>query len=161
VGMLRLLGAMGLEPDVVGGHSYGELVALHAAGVLDARDLAALSAARGRLMIDAGQGASGAMAGVLAGPEEVERLVPEAPGGRGGNGTGPRRPVVAGPVDAVDRLLELAAARDIPARRLAVSSAFHTPMVAGAREPFSRVARERLRRPPDRPLYSNVDAAPY
>jgi NAD(P)-dependent dehydrogenase (short-subunit alcohol dehydrogenase family) len=159
--MLRLLGAMGLEPDVVGGHSFGELVALHAAGVFDSGDLAALSAARGRLMIDAGQGASGAMAAVLAGPEEVERLVREVPGVQVANWNGPRQTVVAGPVEAVDRLLELAAERDLNARRLAVSSAFHTPMVAGAREPFARVARERLRQPPARPLYSNVDAAPY
>ncbi len=161
VGMLRLLGALGLEPEVVGGHSYGELVALHAAGVLDARELAELSAARGRLMIEAGRGADGAMAAILVGPDDAERLVHEVPDVVVANWNGPRQTVVAGPAAAIEDVVELAAARGIAARRLPVSSAFHTPMVAGAREPFARLAGERLRQAPDRPVYSNIDAAHY
>ncbi|HEY2158552.1 MAG TPA: beta-ketoacyl synthase N-terminal-like domain-containing protein, partial [Isosphaeraceae bacterium] len=53
VGMLRLLRSLGVDPDAVAGHSYGELVALHAAGCLSAESLATLSEARGRLMRDA------------------------------------------------------------------------------------------------------------
>ena len=161
VGMLRLLGALGLEPDLVGGHSYGELVALHAAGVLAAGELAELSAARGRFMIEAGRGASGAMAAIMAGPDAVERLVREVPGVLAANWNGPRQTVVAGPAEDVERVAGLAAARGIGARILPVSSAFHTAIVAGAREPFSRLAMERIRRAPDRPVYSNIDAAPY
>jgi acyl transferase domain-containing protein/NAD(P)H-dependent flavin oxidoreductase YrpB (nitropropane dioxygenase family)/NAD(P)-dependent dehydrogenase (short-subunit alcohol dehydrogenase family) len=161
IGMLRLLGALKLEPAMVGGHSYGELVALHAAGALEARDLAGLSLARGRLMIEAEHGAAGEMAAILAGPEEAERLVREVPEVQIANWNGPRQTVVAGPVEAVERVVELAAARGLSARRLPVSSAFHTPMVAGAREPFSRLASERLRRAAGRPVYSNIDAAPY
>ncbi len=161
VGMLRLLRSLGLEPDVVGGHSYGELVALHAAGVMDAGDLAGLSSARGRFMIEAGRGASGAMAAILAGPDAAESLVREVPDVQAANWNGPRQTVVAGPADAVQRLVELATARGIGSRMLPVSSAFHTPMVAAAREPLSRLAIERIRRAPDRPVYSNIDAAPY
>ncbi len=161
VGLLRLLGAMGLEPDMVGGHSYGELVALHAAGAIGAADLAELSAARGRLMIEAGRGASGAMAAVLGGRDVAERLVRATPGVIAANWNGPRQTVVAGPADAIDRLVELAAAQDVTVRRLPVGSAFHTPMVASAREPLTRLAADRIRRSPDRPVYSNVDAAPY
>ncbi len=161
VGMLRLLRAFGLEPDMVGGHSYGELVALHAAGVLDARDLAELSLARGRLMIEAEHGAAGAMAAIMAGPDDAERLVREVPDVRIANWNGPRQTVVAGAAAAIERVLELAKTGGVAARRLPVSSAFHTPMVAGAREPLTRLAAERLRRAPDRPVYSNIDAAPY
>ncbi len=161
VGMLRLLRSLGLEPDMIAGHSYGELVALHAAGAIEARELAVLSSARGQLMIEAGRGAAGAMAAILAGPEDVERLIRDVPGMQAANWNGPRQTVVAGPTEAVDRILELSSARGLPARRLAVSSAFHTPMVAGAREPFSRLAAERLRMAPDRPVYSNLDASHY
>ncbi len=161
VGMLRLLGALGLEPDMVGGHSYGELVALHAAGVLGAAELAGLSSARGRFMIEAGRGASGAMAAIMSGPDEVDRLVREVPGVQAANWNGPRQTVIAGPAGDVERAVALATARGIGSRMLPVSSAFHTPMVAGAREPLSRLALDRLRRSPDRPVYSNIDAAPY
>ncbi|MHB1555978.1 MAG: SDR family NAD(P)-dependent oxidoreductase, partial [Isosphaeraceae bacterium] len=123
--------------------------------------LARLSAARGRLMIEAGRGASGAMAAVLAGRDVAEELVRATPGVIAANWNGPRQTVVAGPSDAIDRLVELAVARDVTVRRLSVGSAFHTPMVASAREPFARLAADGIRRPPDRPVYSNVDAAPY
>ena len=52
--MLRLFRALGCEPSFLGGHSFGELVALQAAGVYDARALAELASARGRLMKEAG-----------------------------------------------------------------------------------------------------------
>ena len=54
VGLLRLLAELGVKPDMTAGHSYGELVALHAAGALDTRGLAVLSSTRGRLLRDAG-----------------------------------------------------------------------------------------------------------
>ena len=60
--MLGLLAHLGCEPDMVGGHSYGELVALHAAGALSAAALAELSQARGRLMREAGRAGAGSMA---------------------------------------------------------------------------------------------------
>ncbi len=159
--MLRLLRKLGCEPDVLGGHSYGELVALHAAGVLSASALAELSQARGRFMREAGRGAAGRMAALLAGPDDVERLSREVPGVQIANWNGPRQTVVAGPSAAVKRALDLAAARGIKGRILPVSSAFHTPMVAAAREPLARLAHELFAQSPRRPVYSNLDAAPH
>ena len=66
VAMLGLLRNLGCEPDMLGGHSYGELVALHAAGAMSAAALAELSQARGRLMREAGAGTAGSMAAILA-----------------------------------------------------------------------------------------------
>jgi acyl transferase domain-containing protein/NAD(P)H-dependent flavin oxidoreductase YrpB (nitropropane dioxygenase family) len=161
VAMLRLLRKLGCEPELLGGHSYGELVALHAAGVLSAAALAQLSSTRGRLMREAGGAASGTMAALLAGPAETNRLLGEVSGVQVANWNGPRQTVIAGPSAAVQAALDLAATRGISGRLLPVSSAFHTPLVAGARDRFAEVAAQLLRHSPDRLVYSNLDAAPH
>jgi acyl transferase domain-containing protein/NAD(P)H-dependent flavin oxidoreductase YrpB (nitropropane dioxygenase family) len=161
VAMLRLMRRLGCEPDMVGGHSFGELVALHAAGVLSAPALAELASARGRFMREAGRGAPGSMAALLAGPDVVNQLIRDVPDVRAANWNGPNQTVIAGPSDAVKRALEFAGARGIQGRILPVSSAFHTPLVAPAREPVARLARQLLGQSPDRPVYSNLDGAPH
>ena len=47
VGLLRVLGALGIEPDLVAGHSFGELVALHAAGAIGFAELVRLAGGTG------------------------------------------------------------------------------------------------------------------
>src|SRR5262249_36597242 len=70
---LALLRALGVDADMVAGHSYGEFVALAAAGVLDDASLLALSEARGRFIEEEG-GDGGSMAAVLAERESIEDL---------------------------------------------------------------------------------------
>lgn len=112
-------------------------------------------------MREAGQGVAGSMAALLAGPDDVERLVREVPGVQAANWNGPKQTVIAGPTAAVKQALDLAAARGIQGRSLPVSSAFHTPMVASAREPLALLAARLFVESPDRPVYSNVDASPH
>jgi KR domain/Enoyl-(Acyl carrier protein) reductase/Phosphopantetheine attachment site len=69
--------------------------------------------------------------------------------------------VIAGPTAAVKQALDLAATRGISGRLLRVSAAFHTPLVAGAREPVAALAGQLLNQAPGRPVYSNLDAAPH
>src|SRR5580658_4426257 len=64
-GLFRLMRELGLTADMFAGHSYGEFVALHAAGAIDFEALMQLSAARGRFIIDAA-GAAGAELGTMA-----------------------------------------------------------------------------------------------
>ncbi len=159
--MLRLFRSLGCDAASLAGHSFGELVALHAAGVYDASRLAELSSERGRLMSEAGAGSSGAMAALRAGRADVDRLIREVPGVLAANWNGPGQTVIAGTAEAVRKALDLASSRGMSGRLLPVSSAFHTPMVASARHPFVRVAERLLDHSPDRPVYSNLDAAPH
>ena len=64
---------------------------------LSAPALAELSQARGRLMREAGQGVAGSMAALLAGPDDVERLIRDVPGVQAANWNGPKQTVIAGP----------------------------------------------------------------
>ncbi|WP_343242577.1 ACP S-malonyltransferase, partial [Streptomyces sp. SID8111] len=151
------------EPDVVAGHSLGELNALMAAGVLDFATGLRLVAERGRLMGEADGGAMAAVVG--AGLTEVERLLADA--GREdveiANDNAPTQVVISGSpegVSAVTRLLTTAlpAVRCVP---LPVSAAFHSRDMAPAARRFAdALARVELA-PPRLPVIANVTARPY
>lgn len=110
VALWRLWQSLGIQPQVVMGHSVGEIAAAHVAGVLDLSDACRLVASRGRLMraLALGPGGRrGSMASVEATASEVEACIAELGGLEGrvdiaGYNT-PTQTVVSGDVDAVDR----------------------------------------------------------
>ena len=145
---------------MVAGHSYGELVALHAAGVLSAPALAELSLARGRFMREAGRAPTGAMAALLAGPDEVEQLDPR-------RSRRPGRQLERPQADGDRRADRGRQARARPGRDPwnpgpALAGLVGVPHPAGrpAREPAGSPGERLLDQAPDRPVYSNLDAAP-
>lgn len=151
------------EPDVVAGHSLGELNALMAAGVLDFATGLRLVAERGRLMGEADGGAMAAVVG--AGLTEVERLLADA--GREdveiANDNAPTQVVISGSpegVSAVTRLLTTAlpAVRCVP---LPVSAAFHSRDMAPAARRFADTLAGVELAPPRLPVIANVTARPY
>jgi enediyne polyketide synthase len=127
---LRVLSVLGIEASAAAGHSLGELTALHWAGAMSESALLALVTARGQIMADACEG-SGAMAGIAAGPDEVERLLRGEPVVVAGY-NGPAQTVVAGPAEAVARVRQAAVAAGLKAARIPVSDAFHSPAMAPA-----------------------------
>ncbi|MCG6493961.1 type I polyketide synthase [Kitasatospora sp. A2-31] len=162
----ELLALAGVRPGLAGGHSYGELVALCAAGALAAEDLPALSAERARCILDeVGEGADpGAMAAVTADARSVEQVLTAA--GLAGrvvvaNHNAPQQTVVSGPTDDVTAAGVLLREAGLGVRRLPVACAFHSPLVAGAGERFAAALAERAVRPPEFPVWSNRTAAPY
>ena len=159
VGLLRLLAELGMKPDMTAGHSYGELVALHAAGALDTRGLAVLSWRRGELLREAGGDHPGAMAALLAGTQVVAELIDDLPGVLIVNDNGPSQAVVAGPRQAITSVLERAEARQIRGRLLPVACAFHTPLMEPASGPLAQHAAEMLSGAFSCPVFSNLDAS--
>ncbi|APW58971.1 type I polyketide synthase [Paludisphaera borealis] len=161
LGLSRLLASLGLAADVVAGHSYGELVALHEAGALDVRGLVELSLTRGRLLRDAAGRNPGAMAALAADAKTVRSLIGDLKDVAAVNFNGPLQTVVAGSEASVQAVVDRAQGRNVRGRRLPVACAFHTERMDAAREPLTRLAADRLIAAPGRPVFSNLDARPH
>ncbi|MCX5527906.1 SDR family oxidoreductase [Streptomyces bobili] len=159
-----LLTAAGVEPDMAAGHSYGELVALCAAGALDPETLLELSTERAAAILGAAGEDPGTMAAVTAGAEETEQAL-KAAGAPGSvvvaNRNSPRQTVVSGPTDAVAEAVRLLREAGLRAQRIPVACAFHSPLVAGAGDRFAEVLAARPVHAPEFPVWSNRTAAPY
>ena len=155
-GLSQLWLSWGIVPDLLLGHSVGEVVAAHLAGVFDLADAVRLVTARGRLMQELP--ADGAMVALPIDAAAARAWLAEAGGAdlQVAAENGPGNTVVAGPEAAVLGLMEQALARGIACRRLAVSHAFHTPAMAPMLPAYARVLAQLRFSPPARPLVSGV-----
>lgn len=161
----RSLGAP--APAYFAGHSLGHFSALTAAGAVDFEDALQLVRARAEAMQRAAQHHAGGMAAVirLARPE-LEQVCRQASAETGAyvgiaNDNSPDQLVISGEREALERAMQLA--KEAGARRvvpLAVSGAFHSPLVRSAAEEFRAAAGAVPIRPPAVPVISNVAARP-
>jgi acyl transferase domain-containing protein/acyl-CoA thioesterase FadM len=126
----ELLRRVGLSPAVTGGHSLGELMALCASGAFDAATLLQIAALRGQAMA-APAADAGTMAALVCDPALALSLL-EGTAAVLANRNSPEQCVVSGTLADVERVVERAAAAGLRARRLTVSNAFHSPLVAAA-----------------------------
>ncbi|MCG8920673.1 SDR family NAD(P)-dependent oxidoreductase, partial [Actinokineospora sp. PR83] len=144
VALARLLAEWGVRPDVLVGHSVGEVAAAQIAGVLTLDEAAGLVVARGALM--AALPAGGAMGAVEASAEEVTADL--GPGVDLAAVNGPRAVVVSGSAGPVAALLDRWAARGRRTSALRVSHAFHSHLLDPVLDDLRAVAgRLRPREP--------------
>lgn len=161
--MHQLLTSLGVQPDQLAGHSYGELVALAAAGVIDPAELPALSEARGRAILAAAGSDPGSMAAVTATAQQAHAVIGGIPGTQVvlANHNAPHQVVISGPTAAVDAAVNRLAEAGLTASRIPVACAFHSPVIAGA-TPVLAGELDRCRvAAPRSPVWSNTTAMPY
>jgi acyl transferase domain-containing protein/NAD(P)-dependent dehydrogenase (short-subunit alcohol dehydrogenase family) len=162
LGALGVLAGFGVSAEAAAGHSYGELLALCAAGRLGTNQLHRLSNVRGRLMASRAGADRGAMLAVQSSEADLRRFLDELQLQLTiANRNSPRQFVLAGSKVQVQQAAQELEKRSVRARVLPVSAAFHSPLVADARDPFA-AALAGVSLPEGRlPVYANSSAAPY
>jgi [acyl-carrier-protein] S-malonyltransferase len=148
--------AQGRSPQLVAGHSAGELVALYAAGVFDATTGLQLIQTRSTLMAAAGGGAMTAVMGFDR--AQLDDLVAATEGVVIANDNSDAQVVISGSPEAVAAVSgQLTCKRAIP---LAVSGAFHSPFMATAAAAFAQTLEAVPFASARVPVLSNTDPTP-
>ncbi|QOD60400.1 ACP S-malonyltransferase [Polaribacter haliotis] len=150
------------KPEMVAGHSLGELSALVANGVLSFEDGLTLVSKRALAMQKACEAAPSTMAAVLGLDDHiVEETCAEIDGVVvAANYNCPGQLVISGEIEAVEKackvLTEKGAKRAI---LLPVGGAFHSPMMEPAREELAAAIEATEFSEPTCPVYQNVTAS--
>ncbi len=156
VGSYRLLQSWGVQPNLLVGHSIGELAAAHLSGILTLADAATLVSARARLMGELPPG--GAMVAVRAAEAEVAPLLNPRVGLAAVNG--PRSVVLSGDDAAVAEVAVQLRARGHSTTALRVGHAFHSVRMEPMLDAFAEVAASVRYGTPTLPIVSTVTGRP-
>jgi malonyl CoA-acyl carrier protein transacylase len=154
----------GVEPDVMAGHSLGEITALVAAGALSDEDGLRLVAARGRLMQEAAEETGdGGMTAVRAREDNREAIAEVAAANNVAiaNDNAPDQLVLSGALSALDDAEAQLKERGVRGKRLPVAGAFHSPLMEPAVEPFRALVNDTEIGEPRVPVFSCVTAEPF
>jgi acyl transferase domain-containing protein/NAD(P)-dependent dehydrogenase (short-subunit alcohol dehydrogenase family)/NAD(P)H-dependent flavin oxidoreductase YrpB (nitropropane dioxygenase family) len=160
-GLLDFALRVGLRASRVAGHSYGEYIALHAAGAIGREALLHLSTVRGKVMREAAAAASGAMAAVQLPADEVVRRIDLDGHITIANFNEPNQCVLSGAAAAIDEAVAVFRTQGAKATKLNVSAAFHSPHMAGAAGALARAIDEAPFAVPAIPVHANYDGEPY
>jgi len=149
--MAKLWMNWGIQPTIFTGHSIGEFVAAHFAGVFSLKDALFLISTRAKMVSEVEKGS---MLSVRTDANQLQTFLPEGLSIAAINSN--KLCVVAGP----DKLVEAFAAKleemEIPGRLLHTSHAFHSAMMDDIVEPFEAVVKSVSLNPPVKPVVSTV-----
>lgn len=149
--LAKLWMSWGLEPHGMIGHSLGEYVTACLAGVFSLEDALRLVALRGRLFE---QLPEGAMLSVPLSEYQVRPLLGAEVSLAAVNS--PSACVVSGPVHAIKNVQETLDQMNVETRRLPISVAAHSSMVASIAKTFRSAVSEIQLHVPQIPFVSNV-----
>ncbi|MFD9545641.1 SDR family NAD(P)-dependent oxidoreductase, partial [Streptomyces sp. NPDC060022] len=152
VALFRLVASWGVTPDVLLGHSLGEITAAHVAGILDLDDACVLVGERGRLM--QALPAGGGMLAVQATEGDVTDSGLDIAAVNSHNSV-----VLSGALDAIERYAEKCTERGLRVSVLSVSHAFHSALMEPMLDEFATVLSGLTFRPAHIPVVSNLTGA--
>ena len=161
--LTALWSSLGIRPDVVLGHSLGEIAAAHTAGVFGLEDGLRLAAWRGAL-IGALPG-EGAMAAVFAPAPRVSAALDEHNAASQGIGLciaadNGAQQVISGPAEEISAIIARLEASGIRVARLRKSPAYHSAMIEPAMDDLEAALAELPFAPPSLPFVSNLTGQP-
>ncbi len=152
----------GIMPNAVAGFSLGEIAALAFSGAFSYDNAFRLVVARAGFMHEASQNTRGAMAAVLKlDDQQIISLCSKIKNVYPANYNSPGQIVVSGHKDAVSEFIKEAKNMGGRAVPLAVSGAFHSPLMSPAAEKLAQVFNSFKPQEPRLPVYTNVTARPY
>jgi amino acid adenylation domain-containing protein len=148
--MAKLWQKWGIEPEATAGHSIGEYVAAVLAGVMSREDALGLVSVRGRMMQEMPRGG---MVGVRLGEAELQPYLSADISLAALNA--PKLSVLAGPLEAIERLEQRLTQEGVLFRRLRTSHAFHSSMMDPMLAAFEAEVAKVSLRPPIEPYVSS------
>ncbi|WP_017652344.1 type I polyketide synthase [Fortiea contorta] len=162
-GLYSIFQQAGFRSDFVAGHSFGELTALWAAGVLSDQDYFFLVKARGQAMAapEDPDHDAGSMLAVKEEIAKVEAVVRHYPQVAIANYNSPTQVVLAGPTAEIAKVRNSLHDQGYAAVLLPVSAAFHTPLIAFAQKSFAIATKSVNFQTPKIPVFSNVTGKQY
>ena len=157
----RLFGMVGVVPDMLAGHSYGEWPALCASGVIDLEQLLRISSLRASAILDSAGDDPGTMASVTGTENEVRAALEGCKDVVLANLNSPRQMVISGTTKGIDTAEEMLKAKGIVTRRFPVACAFHSPVIEGADTRFAQAIENEALGEMQIPVWSNTTAQPH
>ncbi|WP_238596812.1 type I polyketide synthase [Psychromonas sp. psych-6C06] len=159
-GLFNIFKQAGLKADFAAGHSFGELTALWAAGVLAEQDYLSLARSRGAAMAapEDENFDAGTMAAVVGAPNDVAKDIEAIEGVSIANYNSNNQVVIAGVTAQVEVAVEQLQNKGYKVVKLPVSAAFHTELVGHAQKPFADAIDTVEFNSPTIPVFANGTA---
>jgi len=155
VGLVALLREWGIVPDAVTGHSFGEIAAAYAAGILSLEDAVRIVSTRAKLFERIA--ALGGMAAVELPVREVSELLSKFPGAVSlAAANSPTSTVLSGEAAALQTIVESLTSRNVRCRLLRVNCAFHSQQVDALTDELEAALQELKPQSSSIPFFSTV-----
>ncbi|HEY3344090.1 MAG TPA: acyltransferase domain-containing protein, partial [Anaerolineaceae bacterium] len=163
VALFKLFQQAGLKVDCTAGHSFGELTALWAGGVLSDADYFFLAKSRGQAMAapDDPNFEAGTMIAVKGDIAKIQAELTGHPEITLANFNSKNQAALAGAKADIARIKQILTEKGFSVVQLPVSAAFHTPLVGHAQQPFAKAIRSVKFNTPRIPVFSNTTSQPH